>query len=437
VHALNSRLICLSLLAAGLASPVAWSQITTEAAESPSASTSSQAETAANITPTTQEGVLSAEEPRGNARLGSATVRVVAGLRTQYNDNIAYSEFNRRSDFIISPNVEFNLLWPITETNTLTFDIGASYDKYLDNSDADSNSVILSPDSALVFRLEVGKHVTIDFFDRFSYQQTPLDSPTIGNTLDFGRFENDLGYLATWRVNKVVELDHGYSWTKIIHSSDEFSYLDRDTHNLTHTLRLHVNPAVQTGILSIISFTDYEQDFQNDNAILQIGPFVRAKISENTEVAGQVTYVMGLFDDPTGTPGDSNFDNDDVNNVNARGSITNRLNQFISQRFTTGYETRLGTDSNYYDLAFADYSLEWQLLSHLSLSTRAFYEYGTESGSLFSESFHRFGGGCGLNYRLTKSIVTGLRYDYIEKDSDRSGNDYYQNRVTLDFQYRF
>jgi hypothetical protein len=43
----------------------------------------------------------------------------------------------------------------------------------------------------------------------------------------------------------------------------------------------------------------------------------------------------------------------------------------------------------------------------------------------------------GLNYRTSKSTVTGLRYDYIEKDSDRFGRDYSQNRITLDFQYRF
>jgi hypothetical protein len=425
-------MLCLGL-AAGILAPTAPAQITTEAPEA----VATQAQTAENITPQTQENAPASEDPRGNARIGSATVRVVAGLRTQYNDNISYSEFNRLSDFIISPNIEFNVLWPITEINTLTFDLGLSYDKYLDHPEADSNNVVIAPDSALNFRVGVGKHVTIDFFDRFSYQQTPLDSPTIGNTLDFGRFENDLGYLATWRVNKVIELDHGYHWTKVLHTSEEFRYLDRDTHNLTHTVRVHVNPAVQTGVLSIVSITDYDQDFQNDNAMLQVGPFVRAKIGENTEVTGQVTYVMGLFDDPTRTPGKSNFDSDDLQNVNAVGSITNRMNQFISHRLTAGYETRLGTDSNYYDIAYTNYSVDWQLLSHLSLNTRAFYEYGTESGSLFTESFHRFGGGVGLNYRTSKSTVTGLRYDYIEKDSDRFGNDYYQNRITLDFQYRF
>ena len=396
-----------------------------------------QAQTAEHLTPQTQENVPTSDDPRGNVRVGSATVRVVAGLRTQYNDNINYSEFNRLSDFIISPNIEFNVLWPITEINTLSFDVGLSYDKYLDHPEADSNNVLVSPDSALNFRVGVGKHVTIDFFDRFSYQQTPLDNPTISNTLDYGRFKNDLGYLATWRVNKVIELDHGYYWTKVLHTSEEFRYLDRDTHNLTHTLRVHINPAVQTGILSIISITDYDRDFQNDNALLQVGPFVRAKVGENTEIAGEVTYVMGLFDEPTRTPGNSNFDSDDTQNVNFNGSITNRMNQFMSQRLKAGYETRLGTESNFYDIAHADYALQWQLLSPLTLDLRAFYEYGMESGSLFSENFHRYGGGVGLSYRTSKSTVTSLRYDYIEKDSDRRGNDYYQNRITLDFQYRF
>jgi hypothetical protein len=420
-------------LAAGCLAVSASAQSTTE---TPLA-VAPQTQTAENITPQTQENAPASADPRGNVRIGSATFRVVTGVSTQYNDNINYSEFSPLSDFIISPNIEFNILWPITEINTLTFDLGLSYDKYLNHPEADSNNIVIAPDSALNFRVSVGKHVTINFFDRFSYQQTPLDSPTVGNTLDYGRFKNDLGYLATWRVNKVLELDHGYHWTKLLHTSEQFRYLDRDTHNLTHTVRFHVNPALQTGVLSIVSISDYDQNFQNDNAILQVGPFVRAKIGENTEVSGQVTYVMGLFDDPTRTPGKSNFDSNDLQSVNALGSITNRTNQYISQRLTAGYETRLGTNSNYYEIAYTNYSLDWQLMSHLSLNTSAFYEYGTESGSLFSENFHRFGGSVGLNYRTSKSTVTGLRYDYIEKDSDRFGRDYSQNRITLDFQYRF
>jgi opacity protein-like surface antigen len=394
-------------------------------------------ETPVALTPQTDEGATRPEDLRGNLRVGPATVRVVGGVSTQYNDNINYSEFNRRSDFIITPNIELNLLWQASETNLLTLDVGASYSKYLENSDADSQGINFTPDSALNFRVLVGKYVTVTFFDRFSFQQTPLDAPTISNTLNYGRFKNELGYNLVWNVNKVIDYENGYYWGKWISTQDEFSYLDYDSHNFVNNLRIDVNPSVQTGIKSLISLTDYDDNFQNDSAVLRVGPFVRAKISENTEVAGEVMYVMGLFDAPTRVAGRSNFDGDDIQNVNANGQITNRLNQHMSQRFNAGYETRLGTTSNFYDIAYARYAYSWQVLSPLTFDVEGFYEYGTESGTIFSENFHRYGAGAGLSYRLTKSIVTGLKYKYIEKDSDQFGNDYFQNSVTLDFQYRF
>lgn len=414
-------LLCLS----AEAEPVSTVPVTTESISTQGPSTSS---------PVTEEDTLSPEPNQANLRVGSASVRVVAGISGTYSDNINFSEFNRASDFIIRPNLEFNLLWPITTGNTLSFDLGVGYDYYVDNSN--TGGLVITPDTELNFRLQVGPHVTINFFDRFSYQQTPLDAPTISNTLDYSSFTNTLGYLLTWEVNKFFEIDHGYSWTTEFFDSSEFEFLDRDTHTLTHNFRFHVNPNVQAGIMTNLSWTDYDQDFQNDNFMVSAGPFVGGKVSENTELSGQVLFVQGFFDSP-GNPGFSNQDNTDLTTVNASGSITNRLNRHFSQRLSAGYETRLGTDSNFYDLAYGRYSLDWQLMTHLSMSLSAFYEFGTESGGIFNEDFHRYGGGLGFNYRLTRSTTAGIRYDYIEKDSNRFGRDYYQNRITAEFNYRF
>jgi hypothetical protein len=390
------------------------------------------------LTPETREGATSPEQLRGNMRVGPVTVRVIGGVTTQYNDNINFSEFNALSDFIISPNVSMNLLWPVTEYNTLTFDVGFAYDKYISHPEADTNNIVLAPDSALNFRMEVGKYVTLTFFDRFSYQQTPLDDPTISNTLDYGRFQNQLGYNLVWNVNKILDYENGYYWGKWISTGDEFTYLDYDSHNFINNLRFHVNPALEAGIKSTVSITDYDEEFQNDNAVLRIGPFVRAKVSENTEIGAEVTYVMGLFDAANNNPGLSNFDNEDSSNVNASLDITNRLNQHMTQRLDAGYETILGTSTNFYDLAYVRYTYSWQVLSPLTLNITSFYEYGQESGNtIFSENFHRYGAGCSFAYRLTKSITSSLGYNFIAKDSDFYGNDYQQNSVTLDLQYRF
>jgi hypothetical protein len=389
------------------------------------------------VTPVS-DGSAQADRLKGNARIGPATVRVVGGVALAFNDNINYSEFNRLSDFIITPSVEFNLLWPVTDFNTLTFDLGISYDKYLEHSDADTQGLNLAPDSNINFRMQVGKHVVLNFFDRFSYQQTPLDEPTLSNTLDYGRFENSVGVELIWEINRVLEYTGRYAYGTWISFDEAFEYLDRDSHTISNSLKYELNPAVYTGINTSLVITDYDQDFQNDNMIFRVGPFVRAKISENTELGGELYYVVSTFDDPTiGAPGRSNLDRDDINNVNFLGDITNRLNAYTTQRLEAGYESQLGTTSNFYNLAFARYNLTSQIFPTVTTDFITFYEYGEESGGFFSENFHRYGAELKFSYRLTKSVVSSLGYRYTNKDSDTFGNDYYQNVVTMTFDYRF
>lgn len=424
---------------AGLGAPQAAEAVSTQAPVEPAASDLDLVPTSpAYLTPST-DGPERPDGESGNIRVGAATIRVLAGLSTAFSDNINYSEFDRKSDIIISPNVEFNLIWPVSTYNTLSFDIGASYDKYLNNPEADSNGLIIAPDSEIQFRMGIGKHVTLTFYDRFGYQQTPLDDPTISNTVDYGRFTNDLGYTLVWEVNREIEYENGYYWSKWISLGGDFDYLDRDSHNFINNFKYKINPALEAGIKSHLSLTEYEGDFQNDSMMLRIGPFVRAKVTENTEVGAELTYVFGSFDAPTGPAGDSNLDTSDADSVNGEIDITNRINRHMNHRLVGGYETRLGTTTNFYDLAFARYTYNWQMSSPLSFNFNAFYEYGVESGdiALLSEDFHRYGAGIGFAYRLTRSIVTRLNYDYIQKDSNLFGGDYYQNRITLDFQYRF
>lgn len=420
--------LCLSGMACAETDPT---QTTTQTVVTESVSTTELD----RVTPVT-DGASKADKLRGNARIGPATVRLVAGISTAYNDNIGYSEFNRLSDFIISPNAELNLLWPVSDYNTLNFDLGISYDKYLEHSEADTNGVNLTPDSNLNFRMQVGRHVVLNFFDRFSLQQTPLDEPTLNDTLDYSRFQNSAGVEVIWNINKVLEYTGRYAYGTWISFDDNFSYLDRNSHTISNNIKYEINPALFTGIMSDLVFTEYDDPFQNDGVTFKVGPFVRAKVTENTEVGAEIYYVTGSFDRPTGGL-NSNLDNDDLNNVNFVGDITNRLNFYSTQKLTVGYESELGTTTNFYNLAYARYNLVSQIFPTVSTDFNMFYEYGDESGGLNAEAFHRYGTGLKFSYRLTKSVVSSLGYRFTMKDSDSYGNDYYQNVVTLDFDYRF
>ena len=54
-----------------------------------------------------------------------------------------------------------------------------------------------------------------------------------------------------------------------------------------------------------------------------------------------------------------------------------------------------------------------------------------------AEHIHRYGGALSIGYQLTQHVTLGLRYQYIQKDSDQPLRDYRQNRVSLDGTYSF
>src|SRR5712691_2856287 len=59
-----------------------------------------------------------------NLLLGPVRLRVGASVEAEYNDNITYAEVNTKDDFIITPNLTIDAIWPVTQLNTLRLDLG-------------------------------------------------------------------------------------------------------------------------------------------------------------------------------------------------------------------------------------------------------------------------------------------------------------------------
>src|SRR5437868_15418843 len=59
-----------------------------------------------------------------NLLLGPVRFRVSATVGIEYNDNINLSEVHEENDVIIRPQINLDAIWPITQINTLTLDLG-------------------------------------------------------------------------------------------------------------------------------------------------------------------------------------------------------------------------------------------------------------------------------------------------------------------------
>src|SRR5438067_4247175 len=91
-----------------------------------------------------------------NLLLGPVRFRVGASVTGEYNDNIRYSENNEQDDFIISPALSLDAIWPVTQLNTLRLDLGISYAFYLDHPHDDTNGILIAPKSQIAFDIFVG-----------------------------------------------------------------------------------------------------------------------------------------------------------------------------------------------------------------------------------------------------------------------------------------
>src|SRR6266404_5388509 len=82
-----------------------------------------------------------------NLLLGPVRFRVGATVGAEYNDNVNYAEVNTQDDFIITPNLTLDAIWPITQLNTLRLDLGIGYSFYLDHSNDNTNAILIAPKS--------------------------------------------------------------------------------------------------------------------------------------------------------------------------------------------------------------------------------------------------------------------------------------------------
>ncbi|MFZ1218452.1 MAG: hypothetical protein WAO00_04125, partial [Chthoniobacterales bacterium] len=383
-------------------------------------------------------------------------------LGVEYNDNINLADDGSilanlptgplalattpQSDFIIHPSVNLNALWPITQLNTLKFDIGIGYAFYLDHSNYNTDSVLLTPGSQLAFDIFVGDF-RINIHDRFSLEQDPVSEVALSNVADYGRFQNSAGVAVLWDLNQAV-VTLGYDHYNFIATNDIFDYLDRNADIFSATVGFTPTSTMTVGLEGSVIDSYYDKNVLNDSLTYSIGAFLETQITSNLKLRVAGGYQNINFD----TGGLVN-DSQDLSDYYANALLSHRVNSVLNHNLSIGHESQLGVNSNYVKLNYARHTATWNILYHTLLTTELFYEDAQESGGqgrLFppipglpnlnpfaAEHIHRYGGALSLGYQLTPHVTLGLRYQYTQKDSDQPLRDYRQNRVALDGTYSF
>jgi len=397
-----------------------------------------------------------------NLQVGPIKFRFSATMGVEYNDNVNLAEdgsvvflsptgpilvtTSPQEDFILRPQINLDALWPITQLNTLRLDIGIGHAFYLDHSNYDTNSVLISPGSQLAFDIFVGDF-RINLHDRFSLEQDPVAEVALSNVADYGRFQNTAGISVLWDLNQAV-VTLGYDHYTFISTTTAFDYLDRNADIVSGTIGFTPSSNLTVGLEGSFVNTYYDQNVLNDSRTYSGGAFVEMQLTSYLKLRVAGGYQAIDFDN-TGLVNDAH----DLNDYYANALLSHRVNSVLTHNLSVGHETQLGVNSNYVKLNYARHTSTWNIFYHTLFSTELFYEDADDSGGsgiLFrpipgvpninpfvAEHIHRYGGALSLGYQLTPHVTLGFRYQYTQKDSDQPLRDYRQNRVAIDGTYSF
>jgi hypothetical protein len=372
----------------------------------------------------------SVEQIPYNLLAGPVRFRFSITTGIEYNDNINLAEVNKQDDVIIRPQFNIDAIWPVTQLNTLRLDLGMGYAFYLQHPDNNTNSVLISPGSQLAFDIFI-QDFRINIHDRFSLQQDPTAEIQLSNVVDYGRFENTAGISVLWDLNKAV-LTFGYDHYTYISTTETFDYLNRNAEELSFSAYFALSSTIGAGLETAAVYDYYDQGFLNDSVSYSVGPFIEAQITDYLRVRASVGYQFIDFDHGAGV-NDTNDASDWYGNI----GISHRINSAISQTLTAGHETQLGVDSNFVVINYVRHTVSWAIIRNVLLSTELFYETGDDSGGILDEHIQRYGGAITAGYQVTPHVTLGLRYQYIQKQSDLPLRDYKQNSIAADATYSF
>lgn len=366
-----------------------------------------------------------------NVNWGMTWWRFGAGLGTEFNDNVYYTD-DAKSDFIIRPSANMQFFWPATEQNSLNLRVDGGYAAYMQNSDL--SRFFITPGSELAFDVYVGK-VWLNLHDRFSIIQDAYMDPTWAGSGDYSRLENAVGIGALWDLNKIV-LRGGYDHVNYISlaSGDRSYYPDGQNEIFYTAAGYEVWRQTSLGVEAGLGLVDYEP---NDYIIFteavqwNTGLFVESPVSEHIKVELGAGYTQFNPEYREGVTLDDSLDG-----FYGRATIRHRLNQYVDYSLSGGRNISFTFYGGTIDLYYARLQANWHVLEKITLSTSFDYDGGTQY-DYGKEEFDRFGGGISAARNITEKLSASLGYRIYVRDSDLSYRTYTVNIVSANVSYKF
>jgi hypothetical protein len=362
-----------------------------------------------------------------NVQIGSAYLRFQGEMGVEQNDNVNYTETNRRADVILRPRLDTEILWPLTERNSFFFSSGLGYVEYIRTSTLDHPYV--APDSRLAVNIFAGDFV-FNLHDRFSAQDNVLQTPSLSGTGNYFQIENISGADATWHPNKLMlSLTYDYDLVSVL--SGPFTSFSHGSDLFSERTTFLVNASARMGLEVEGGFTDYAQNHLENNTEFAVGPFYENQITPYLRTKFSAGFVAYFFD-PNSFSDLHGFDSYYVD-----FTLNHQVNKWFSQWLSTGRMIEGGTpNASLYVHDYVYYQANFYCLRYTRVGVHFSYDHGDTAGG-FDEEFDRFGAGLYLSRNISQNLTANITYEFWRKNSDLYNYGYVQNRLILDATYKF
>ena len=371
-----------------------------------------------------------------NLMMGPVAWRFSSGLDTEYNDNVDLRPDNPDGDFIFQPDLDAEMTWPVTQNNSLNFDLGLGYTFYLQHQELDQ--LYINPGSGLSFDIYI-KDLKINLHDRLSVTENGYENPGYTNGNSIVRLENDVGASGLLDLNDAV-VNFGYDHVNYI-SLAGFQLPDSSSENVMADAGFRVRPEFLAGVEAGGGLFNNDPSATSslpDATQWNAGLFLQAQISEylSTEFhAGYTVYSpqsSATFTNVSATTG-----------LYFQLSVTHELNRFLTYKLSAGRSTdfaNYGVPDEYY---FVRFEPDWNLFKKLQMGTPFSWEQGTQLGANGSgTSFDQVSAGINFSRTLVQkpsgaNLSCSLSEQFVRETSNQSSGTYTVNIVGLNFTYQF
>jgi hypothetical protein len=366
-----------------------------------------------------------------NLQVGQTLWRFGAGLGLQYNDNVTFVQNGKEGDFIYIPSVNTELLWPISDKQSLNLTVGAGYAGYVQHSVFDH--FFITPNSDLSFDFYAGDFV-INLHDRFTITQNSYQDPTIAAGGGYSRLQNNLGFSTLWDLNKVV-VKFGYDHSSFIELSGGLGVPDQTSDFFSSSAGYRLRPGMLLGLEAGGGLLQYSPTNiyipYSEATEWNIGSFFQSQVSEHLSLNAHAGYTVLSPLANGASPAATGF-----SGVYVELDVTHQLNRFLDYTLSAGRNLSTSLGGGSADVYSVNLSANWKFFQKVSIVTSFLYQQGTiltSSGG----TFEQFGPQITVGRMITKHLSTSLAYQFYWRSSGSTGGDYTLNLVTLGGTWQF